>query len=747
MLRRRADRPPEPPEPVTVLQTETAPEASRAAKAAHPLTLLIVAGALSGWTMVAADACARSGFRYFSLSKHLLGALGMYSSVGALLGVLVAALIYSELALFGRRVQHRPLLNFARPLFYGVVGGLASIGTAIWTFSGEHVQKTTLAVWGPVVFAFALGCAAAVGAGVLIGVLRSLQRGGRSCFIWAALFFAAGVLVARVDLTQYVALYSRVHTILELVASLCWGAAYAILIAYFQRFPAVLRATRAAGGAFGMFLALAVCVPGIRTWFDDSLKHVWLEEVYAGRMLRRLQVAEAFVANPWHWRGMRMARIERLKARYSLAEPVLATPWSKPLSEPREHWEALQRLRGGQSRYNVIVYYVDTLRNDVAADPKIMPGLAAFRRRALDFQRAYAAGSDTLRSLPVLTGGNYDSLDTPENDLLRVAKRAGYDDALAIAKSAYEFLGKLRPDFYFAQNLIVEDYPAQQQVWGYGAQQPTAPRLVDRAIGFLDQPRKQPFFLWLFNFDQHNWRELDADYVDQAAKKYGVTDDASDFPFRYRTVARAIDHEFDRLLQALSARRLEDKTIVLFVSDHGEALGRDGFWVHSVFLWESLIRVPLVLYVPGLEARAIKDKVSLVDVAPTLGRYLDPTLNGEGYHGEDLLSYLLPAPPRRRFPLLLSSASKDLLVRVGLVDPVDEFKLVLSFEAALPELYDLRQKDPDGANFAAEHPARVKRGLELLLGSPVFPRVADDFEVRETRAQKALEPPADEAQP
>ncbi|HET9933500.1 MAG TPA: sulfatase [Polyangiaceae bacterium] len=706
------------------------------------LSVLVLASVLSAWSMVVGDACARAGWAYFPLRQHVLGALAMYATVGALLGLLLAALIGLRYVLIGRRQRWPQRARwFASGLFFGLVGGLSSVSTALWTFSGESVQKTALAVWGPILFASAMGGLAAVGAALLARAFESLVRGGREWMVWAALSWLSGLFVAHIDLTQYVSLYSRVHTILELIAALCFAASYALVLLRALRFERVLRV----GGALSLaWLLSTLLFSGVRTWFDDSLRHVWLEEVYVGRMLRRVQVAEAFLADPFHWRGMRWARIERLKARYALAEPKVADVWSAPLAERPERWDALRALRGGQRRYNVVVYYVDTLRADVAADPETMPALERFRKRSLDFRRAYAAGSDTLRSLPVLTGGNYDALETPENDVLRVAKRASYDDALVIAKSAYEFLGKLRPEFYFDTSLVVEDYPKEQQVWGYGAQRPTAPLLVDRALEFLQKPRKDPFFLWLFNFDQHNWRELDPAYVDGSISKHGIVDDPHKLPYRYRAVAHAIDDEFGRLIAALEKQRRLEDTIVLFVSDHGEALGRDGFWVHSVFLWEPLIRVPLVLHVPGLTPRVVDSKVSLVDVAPTLGRYLDPTLSGAGFHGEDLLGYILPEPPKRRFPLLLASASKDLLVRVGLVDPEDEFKLVLSFEAALPELYDLRQQDPDGRNFAAQHRARVKQGLALLLGSPIFPHTPDDFDVRNTRAQRALEAATEE---
>ena len=62
---------------------------------------------------------------------------------------------------------------------------------------------------------------------------------------------------------------------------------------------------------------------------------------------------------------------------------------------------------------------------------------------------------------------------------------------------------------------------------------------------------------------------------------------------------------------------------------------------------------------------------------------------------------------------------------------------MLSFEAALPELYDLSDSSPDEENLAEAH---AKTALEMLRGlsrSPVFPRTADDFDLRDTREQRA----------
>jgi len=368
-----------------------------------------------------------------------------------------------------------------------------------------------------------------------------------------------------------------------------------------------------------------------------------------------------------------------------------------------------------------------------------MPNLARFAETALDFRNAYAAGSDTLRSLPALTGGNYDVSLTPKNDLLRVATRAGYDRQLVIAKSAREFIGKLRPEFHFDRTSDVEDYPKEMQVWGYGAQQSTARPVVERAFEFLSARRhtSKPFLLWLFNFDQHNWHELDTPYVEDLARVHRIPIENDDPSWRYRAIAAGIDAEFGRLLKELEKRKLMDNTVLLFVSDHGEALGRDGFWVHSVFLWDQLIRVPLLMHAPGLGSRRIEERVSLVDVAPTLARYMQPDPDLAGYQGEDLLGYLVPNRPPRRLPILLTAAAKDVLVRVGVVDPVRSWKVVLSLEAALPELYDLSSADPDAINLAEVHPKATLDLLRQVYHSPIFPRTADDFDVRDTKEQRA----------
>jgi choline-sulfatase len=76
-----------------------------------------------------------------------------------------------------------------------------------------------------------------------------------------------------------------------------------------------------------------------------------------------------------------------------------------------------------------------------------------------------------------------------------------------------------------------------------------------------------------------------------------------------------VDDKIGELLATLAATRQE--AIVIFVSDHGEMLGRKGLWFKMNF-FEGSARVPLMIAAPGLPAGLIETPVSTIDLTPTL---------------------------------------------------------------------------------------------------------------------------------
>lgn len=126
----------------------------------------------------------------------------------------------------------------------------------------------------------------------------------------------------------------------------------------------------------------------------------------------------------------------------------------------------------------------------------------------------------------------------------------------------------------------------------------------------------------------------------------------------YRADVAFADERAGALLELLEARGLLEETLVVVTSDHGENIGHHGLMEHQFCLYESLLRVPLVLHLPGVfeGGRRRSDPAQLVDVAPTvlgvLGRGAQPEMEGRDLRepvprGRPVVAeYMRPRPQR-----------------------------------------------------------------------------------------------------
>ncbi len=116
----------------------------------------------------------------------------------------------------------------------------------------------------------------------------------------------------------------------------------------------------------------------------------------------------------------------------------------------------------------------------------------------------------------------------------------------------------------------------------------------------------------------------------------GVTD--REFPrAQYAASVRGADQALERLWGLLAHAGCLEDTLVLALGDHGEELGEHGIWFDHHGLYETNLRVPLILWAPGrVPAGGVcGEPVTLLDVAPTvLGALGVPP--PEGLTGRDL---------------------------------------------------------------------------------------------------------------
>ena len=156
-----------------------------------------------------------------------------------------------------------------------------------------------------------------------------------------------------------------------------------------------------------------------------------------------------------------------------------------------------------------------------------------------------------------------------------------------------------------------------------------------------------------------------------------------ELPARYRGEAEAADAAFGQLIAMLKERELFDSTLIVFTSDHGEALGEHDTIGHVVNLYDELLRVPLLIKLPAghpgrprLE-RSKRDLVRLIDVAPTILDVLDVEAM-PGQEGSSLLESsartllaqtFAPEAPRTLFAL------RDLRTKLIFDVSADSFRM------------------------------------------------------------------------
>ena len=100
----------------------------------------------------------------------------------------------------------------------------------------------------------------------------------------------------------------------------------------------------------------------------------------------------------------------------------------------------------------------------------------------------------------------------------------------------------------------------------------------------------------------------------------------------YYASTQFMDEQVGRILDELERLGLRESTAVVFTSDHGYHLGEHTFWQKSN-LHEEVLKVPLIISVPGMKSGRTRSMVELVDLMPTLaeicGLNFPPSVQGK----------------------------------------------------------------------------------------------------------------------
>jgi choline-sulfatase len=340
-------------------------------------------------------------------------------------------------------------------------------------------------------------------------------------------------------------------------------------------------------------------------------------------------------------------------------------------------------VRGNsREKYNLLLITVDTIRadrigayGDAVARTPVMDRMA---REGVRFDKAISAVPLTLPShATILTG-----LLPPQHGLRNngAGKLGEKIPTLAttLSSAGYRtgaFVGAFVLDRRFGLHrgfeIYDDDIPAARAEHATLEAERPGSEVVDRALAWLRQADTRPTFTWVHLYDPH------APYVPAEPFRAWFPQDP------YRGEIAYVDHQIGRLIEELDRRQLSNRTVVVILGDHGEALGEHGEGTHGLLLYEPTLRVPLILRSPrALESRVVESPVGLVDLAPTLVQLLGISKSQE----RDLL---------RPSPDVILYSETEYPTSFGWRGLAAARSGALKFiDAPSPELYDLR-KDPN----------------------------------------------------
>ncbi|HEX2340615.1 MAG TPA: sulfatase [Vicinamibacterales bacterium] len=365
----------------------------------------------------------------------------------------------------------------------------------------------------------------------------------------------------------------------------------------------------------------------------------------------------------------------------------------------------------------VVLITLDTTRADRLSPYGLMdvsmPHLERLAREGVVFDRATSVAPLTLPAhSSIFTGlfpaahGVRDNADQPlsaeRTTLAEILKAQGFETAAFVASAVLDPGRGLDQGFHKYSGVSQTTLTGRTtSLASVESRQRRGDEVMSDAVKWLDGIGDARFFLWTHLYDPH--------------RPYDPPE-----PFRSRQFdpyigeIAFVDSQIGRLLEALEHRGLLDRTLVVVAGDHGESLGEHGERDHGIFLYESVLRVPLIVRGPGFAPRRVGDVVRLVDVMPTILDALDlsaPAMDGvslvDVMHGTRRVD--LEVVAESMYPLWFGWSPLRAL-RSG------RFKLV---DAPRPELYDLERDPVETRNLFDDRPAladAMTRRLDALAG-------------------------------
>ena len=392
---------------------------------------------------------------------------------------------------------------------------------------------------------------------------------------------------------------------------------------------------RAIGTGYAVILLALIGSQGIHAWEEANYHRVipnytdtfpLYYPLTAKDTLIRWGLVDAAKVEAERRRASKLDRIPDGHFRYPLSA-IAATPPAKPM--------------------NILFVMIDAWRFDDAVGAAT-PNISDFARQSLRFTQHESGGNSTQ-------AGIFSLFYSIPATYFTAAKSSGRRPAMM------QLLADNRYQFSIHGSAALDHPPFDRTVFaGIDNLQIATPgkdqaardrRITDDFKQFLDnRDAERPFFGFLF-YDAVHGYDLHPDVMPTPFRPYWervdhimLDNDFDPTPYhnRYRNVLLYDDALIGEVLTKLRQRGLDDNTIVVVTTDHGEEFNdnHQNYWGHGSNFSQAQVHVPLFIRWPGMQAREIGYRTSHLDIIPTLmNRALGVTTPMGDYSvGRDLLT-------------------------------------------------------------------------------------------------------------
>jgi len=376
-----------------------------------------------------------------------------------------------------------------------------------------------------------------------------------------------------------------------------------------------------------------------------------------------------------------------------------------------------------RSRPDVLLITLDTTRADHLGSygypQPTTPVLDALAADGAVFTQTYTTNPITLPAHSSLFTGTYPMFHGARDNgtyvlrddvttLAEVLSAQGYDTAAFVASFVLDSQYGLGQGFGLYDDDVGAEWSQDEMkartARAFGFDERKANLVTAAANRWLSQPRKRPYLAWLHYFDPHQPLNPPEPH-------------RSRFSDGYDAEIAFADEQIGQVLAALKQRGTYDDTLIVVVGDHGEALLEHSEISHSLLIFDSTMRIPLIVKPPGQEARGrrVEALSSIVDVMPTILSILGVAVPRD-VQGQSLVPLLKGGPPDPRRAVYMESLLPRLTCGWGELRGIriGGEKLIWGPK---PRLYRVAEDAGEVYDLADKEPATVARLEKELRGA------------------------------